>query len=214
MVQELLLDRGLKVDRSTIYRWVQEYANEINKRVRGLLKPTNDSWKLDEMYVKVNGKNFYLYRAIDSNGDTIDFLLCEHRNKKAAKRFLKKAMSNKNSKKPRVINSDKDKAIESAIKRMKKDEDFYKDTSHRPIKYLNNLIEQDHRFIRKIIRPMLGFKSFETATKTIVIIETMHMIHKVQVKDYFKNYKNDQDFINQLFEIDKNDRVLKWEIAA
>ena len=128
LVRELLIDRGLTVDRSTIFRWVHKYANEIYKRVKNLLKPTNDSWKFDEMYVKVNGKNYYLHLAIDSNGNTIDFLLCDHRNKKAAKKFLIKAMRNKNIQKLRVINSDKDGTITSVIKKIKKENQFYKDT--------------------------------------------------------------------------------------
>lgn len=105
-LEEMLLERYLHVDHSTIFRWVQHYAPEIEKRSRPYLKKTNDSWRVDETYVKVKGHWMYLYRAVDSTGQTIDFLLNETRNARAAKRFFRKALGRPNVCKPRVINVD------------------------------------------------------------------------------------------------------------
>jgi transposase-like protein len=118
-LEEMMLERGLSVAHSTICRWVHTYSPEIDKRTRPFLKPTNDSWRVDETYIKVNGECKYLYRAIDSEGNTLDFMLSAKRNKKAAKRFFKKVLKTKHSKSPRVINTDKDKAYPPAIKELK-----------------------------------------------------------------------------------------------
>ena len=91
-VEELLAERGLRADHVTVWRWVQRYAPEMERRLRSRLKPTNDSWRVDETYVRVKGKWVYLYRAVDSSGATIDFLLSAKRDTVAAKRFLAKAL--------------------------------------------------------------------------------------------------------------------------
>ena len=103
-------ERGIKVDHTTIIRWVHRYSPEIEKRIRRHLRPTNDSWRVDETYIKVKGKWKYFYRAVDSNGDTIDFMLSSKRNLKAAKRFFKKALSSNHNQIPRVITVDKNPA--------------------------------------------------------------------------------------------------------
>jgi len=162
-LEEMMLERGLKVNHCTIFRWVQEYSPKIDKKVRKHLKPTNDSLRVDETYIKVKGKWTYLYRAVDSDGNTIDFILSHRRNEKAAKRFFKKSLGSNHTKKPRVINVDKDKAYPASFKSLKKDKKLDKSTSLRQVKYLNNIIEQDHRFIKKITKYTLGFKSFKSA---------------------------------------------------
>ena len=91
-LKEMMAERGVEVDHSTIMRWVHQYSPEIEKKIRRHLRPTNDSWRVDETYIRVKSEWKYLYRAVDSNGDTIDFMLSTKRNKKAANRFFKKAV--------------------------------------------------------------------------------------------------------------------------
>jgi IS6 family transposase len=130
----------------------------------------------------VNGQWTYLYRAVDSTGKTIDFMLSEKRDMKAAERFFQKALSSDRVQSPRVITLDKNPSYPAAIENLKKNKELPQKTVMRQAKYLNNIIEQDHRFIKKRTNPMLGFKSFASAEKTIEGIETMHMIKKGQVK--------------------------------
>jgi transposase, IS6 family len=118
-VEELLAERGLHADHVTIWRWVQRYASEIKRRLRSRLKPTNDSWRVDETYVRVKGKWVYLYRAVDSSGATIDFLLSAQRDAAAAECFLAKALGGENHPAPRVINTDKHAAYPPAIVELK-----------------------------------------------------------------------------------------------
>jgi transposase, IS6 family len=118
-VEELLGERGLSVDHVTVWRWVQRYAPEIQRRLRTRLRPTNDSWRVDETYIRVKGKWVYLYRAVDSTGATIDFLLSAKRDTPAAKRFLAKALGGANHPHPRVINTDEHAGYPPAIVRLK-----------------------------------------------------------------------------------------------
>src|SRR6201993_2435837 len=118
-VEELLPERGLHADHVTIWRWVQSYAPEMERRLRSKLKPTNDSWRMDETYIRVKGKWRYLYRAVDSTGATLDFLLSAEQDATAAKRFLAKALGRQNHPAPRVINTDKDAAYPPAIVQLK-----------------------------------------------------------------------------------------------
>ena len=143
---EMMVERGLSIDHSTIYRWVIAYSTEINQRCRKHLRPTNDSWRVDETYVKVKGQWKYLYRAIDSEGQTIDFLLRVNRDATAAKRFFTKALKKISSKAVRVINTDKAKAYLKAIEELKESGVLSESVEHRSVKYLNNIIEQDHRY--------------------------------------------------------------------
>jgi len=200
-LEEIMAERGIKVDHTTIMRWVHEYSPEIEKKVRRYLKPTNDSWRMDETYIRVKGEWKYLYRAVDSNGNTIDFMLSAKRNKKAAKRFLKKALGPKHNQIPRVITVDKNPAYPPAINELKNNRILPQNVNLRQIKYLNNIVEQDHRSIKRIVRPMLGFQSFSTATKTIKGIEIMHMIKKGQVDTLNQCVRAEVNFINQLFGI-------------
>ena len=201
-LEEMMLERGLKVDHSTIGRWVLTYSPEIEKRTRRFLKPTNDSWKVDETYIKVNGKWKYLYRAVDSEGNTLDFMLSARRNKKAAKRFFKKVLKARQNKQPRVINVDKNAAYPPAIDELKEDELLEENSELRQVKYLNNLVEQDHRGVKKITNYGLGYKSFHTAWRTIRGIEIMHMINKGQVEGVSKkDVLVQKKFVESLFRI-------------
>ena len=137
-----MAERGIKVDHTTIMRWVHEYSPRIEKKIRRQLRPTNDSWRVDETYIKVKGKWKYFYRAVDSNGDTIDFMLSAKRNQKAANRFFKKALGSNDNQMPRVITVDKNPAYPPAINELKNDKMLPINVVIRQIKYLNNIIEQ------------------------------------------------------------------------
>ena len=200
-LEEMMAERGVEVDHTTIMRWVHQYSPEIEKKVRKYLKPNNDSWRIDETYVKVKGKWKYLYRAVDSTGNTVDFMLSAKRDKKAVKRFFKKALNSNHNQIPRVITVDKNPAYPPAIDKLKNDKILPKNVNLRQIKYLNNIIEQDHRSIKRIINPMLGFQSFQSANKTLKGIEAMNMIKKGQVKNLNYSGLNEAKYINQLFGI-------------
>jgi IS6 family transposase len=197
---EMMTERGLSVDHTTIYRWVQEYAPEIDKRSRPHLKKSNDSWRVDETYVKVRGKWMYLYRAVDSSGQTLDFQLNATRSKRAARRFFKKMLGSPHVSTPRVINVDQNAAYPGAIHDLKRDGLLPEDCQHRPVKYLNNIVEQDHRFIKRRVKPGLGFQSYPTAWRTLQGYEMMNMIRKGQVRGVDKgNIQVQNQFINDLF---------------
>lgn len=172
----MLEERGLDLAYTTIMRWVHEYAPEIDKKVRPYLKRTGKSWKVDETYVKVKGKWTYLYRAVDKEGATLDFLLRAKLEAKALTRFFKKALGVSHTQRPRVINVDKNPALSCAINNLKELGTLPRKTVLRQVKFLNNMVEQDHRFIKKIAKPCLGFQSCRTASKTLAGIESMHMM--------------------------------------
>ncbi len=133
--------RGLHVDRSCIWRWVQIYGPEVDQRCRRHLKPTNKSWRLDETYIKVKGRDRFLYRAVDSTGQTIDFLLTDRRDAAAAKRFFRRALENLGNSSPRVINVDKNPAYPRAVEELKKEGTISRRCRLRQCKYLNNIVE-------------------------------------------------------------------------
>lgn len=188
-LEEMMLERGFEIDHTTIYRWVIHYAPEIEKRLRWYWKPASGySWRVDETYIKVKGKWAYLYRAVDSNGETIDFYLSKYRNAKAAKKFLTKALKGlKTSAHPQSINTDKAPAYGIAIEQMKSKGTCKKDIEHRQVKYLNNIIEADHGQLKRMTKPTLGFKSFRTGQATIKGFEVMRMFRKGQVRKWSLN---------------------------
>jgi len=179
-VEELLAERGLSVDHVTVWRWVQRYAPEIQRRLRPRLRATNDSWQVDETYIRVKGKWVYLYRAVDSTGATIDFLLSAKRDAAAAERFLAKALGGENHPAPRVINTDEHAGYPPAIGRLKAEEALEENCRHRPVQYLNNVLEQDHRAVKRRVRASQHFRSFWGAWRTIAGYEAIHMIRKGQ----------------------------------
>ncbi|PHC36989.1 IS6 family transposase [Bacillus pseudomycoides] len=191
---EMMEERGLSISHTTIMRWVHRYGSELDKRVRRHLKKTNASWRVDETYIKVKGKWMYLYRAVDSGGNTVDFYLSKNRKAKSAKRFFKKALASCHTSKPRVLTVDKNPAYPKAVKQSQK-----AGIKFRQMKYLNNIVEQDHRFIKKRVRYILGFQSFHTATKTLAGIEAMHMIRKGHTFHGEKSVQKQIQLINILF---------------
>ncbi len=193
-------ERGLEVNHSTIYRWVQRYGPELDKRCRPYLRPTNDSWRVDETYIKVKGKQKYLYRAVDSNGNTLDFLLSAKRDAQAAIRFFRKALKAFHNQEPRVITVDKNAAYPKAVEELKAEQELHQNVELRQKKYLNNIIEQDHRGIKRLVKPGMGFGSFNTARRTLKGYEIMNMIRKGQIQGLAKGTVKERVlFINQVF---------------
>jgi transposase-like protein len=178
----MMRERGLAIDHTTVFRWVQRYAPEINKRMRPHLKMSGTSYRLDETYVKVGKEWKYLYRAIDSHGRTIEFMLSAKRDVPAAKRFFKKLMRADYRRLPFTIGTDKHASYPEAFAASVKEKVLPHDCKLRRVKYLNNIIEQDHRAIRRRWRAMQVFRSFHTAERTLEGIESMHMMRKGQVK--------------------------------
>src|ERR1700741_3960386 len=201
-VSELLAERGVEVDPSCIWRWVQVYAPELNKRCRRHLKPTNKSYRVDETYIKVKGQDRYLYRAVDSTGQTIDFLLTAKRDTAAAKRFFRKALAGPNNPQPRVINVDKNPAYVPAVTELKSEGVPRRRCRLRQCKYLNNIVEQDHRTVKKRVWLAKGYGSFASAWRTLQGIEAVHMIRKGRVRWIPKEDVMAQaSFISELFGI-------------
>ena len=179
-LEEMMIMRGVSVDHSTLQRWVKRFTRLIDKRVRARKKPVNGSWRMDETYIKLNGNWVYLYRAVDKEGNTIDFLLRAKRDAVAAKAFFKKAF--KQHGRPDKVTVDKSGSNKAALDACNNNVDENTKIKIRQIKYLNNIVEQDHRFIKKRTRPMLGFKNFHSASVTITGIENVRMIQKGQIQ--------------------------------
>ena len=199
-VAEMVNERGIEVDHTTIYRWVQEYSPEIDKRFRPYLRSTNDSWRVDETYILVKGKQKYLYRAVDSAGNTLDFLLTAKRDAKAAKRLFCKTLKAVHTSTPRVITVDKNPAYPKAIKELKAAKKLPEIVKLRQIKYLNNIVEQDHRGIKRLVKPGMGFGSFNTARRTIKGYEIMNMMRKGQIVGVPTGAVKERIlFLNQIF---------------
>src|SRR5438477_10825697 len=157
-MSEMMMERGLDIDPSCIWRWVQQYGPELEKRCRPHLKPTNKSYRVDETYIKVKSKDRYLYRAVDSTGQTIDFLLTAKRDTAAAKRFFRKALAGPNNPQPRVINVDKNPAYVPAVTELKSEGVLRRRFRLRQCKYLNNMVEQDHRTVKKRVWLAKGYR--------------------------------------------------------
>jgi putative transposase len=176
-LEEMMQERGVSVDHSTLNRWVIKYAPEVEKQFRRQQRPVGKSWRMDETYVRVKGEWKYLYRAVDREGQTVDFLLTPHRDKAAAEAFLHRAIRSQGL--PEKITIDQSGSNTAAIHHYNQ---VHKTAIVlRQSKYLNNLVEQDHRGVKRITHPMLGFKSFWAACCTIAGIEVMHAIRKGQL---------------------------------
>lgn len=155
---------------------------------------------MDETYIKVKGEDKYLYRAVDSEGNTLDFLLTAKRDAQAAKRFFRKAMKAVYTQEPRVINLDKNAAYPKAIDELKEKEELSEQVELRQSKYLNNLVEQDHRFIKRLTKPGMGFHSFNTAFRTLRGYEAMNMMRKGQIQGVAKgDIRAQTEFMSQIF---------------
>ena len=198
----MLSDRGIAVDHTTLFRWVQAYAAKLGQRVRRHLRLCTGSWRVDETYIKVKGVWTYLYRAVDSLGQTIDFLLSARRDAAAAKRFFHKALAQPHTVNPRTITVDKNPAYPRAAADMKRAGELWRFSRLRQCKYLNNIIEQDHRRIKRLARPGLGFGSLRTARGTLAGYEVMAMIRKGQVHNVDgRDMRAQAAFIAELFEV-------------
>lgn len=180
-LQEILAERGIAVDHATLNRWVVRYSPLIAAQAQSRKRPTARSWRVDETYIKVRGQWTYLYRAVDRDGQTLDFMLSERRNLAAARRFFKKAIAANGVPDKIVIDkSGANLAGAQAVNTILKITGHSKMIEILQVKYLNNILEQDHRFIKRITKPMMGFKAFHSAAATIAGIEVAHMIRKNQ----------------------------------
>ena len=185
-LETMMTERGVAVDHATIYRWVQHFAPEMERRLRWQWRwPRSRSWRIDETYVKVRGQWAYLYRALDKLGNTIDFYLSSTRNTKAAKRFLGKALNGlKDWEQPEVLNTDKAPTYAGAIAELKAEGKCPNETRHRQVKYLNNVVEADHGKLKLLLRPVRGFKTLKTAYATIKGFEVMRALRKGQARAF------------------------------
>jgi transposase-like protein len=173
-------ERGIGLAHTTILRWVQHYTPEFEQRWNRYARSVGGSWRCDETYIKVKGEWVYLYRAVDKAGKTVDFYLSRKRDVNAAKAFLRRAM--KNTRRPTKITLDAYAASHRAVREMKEDGELPQRATVRSSRYLNNLIEQDHRRVKQRIVPMLGFKRFANAAVVIAGIELAEKIKKDQFK--------------------------------
>ena len=176
-IEELMKERGVELDHATVQRWVVKYTPILEVEFRKRKKAVGTSWRMDETYIKVKGKWRYLYRAVDKEGKTIDFLLTKNRDKLAAKRFLIKAIDNNGV--PEKITIDGSAANKSALEEYNNKNNT--SIEIRQVKYFNNIVEQDHRGVKRITNTMLGFKSFDSASITLNGIEIVHTLRKKQL---------------------------------
>ncbi|MDC9620240.1 IS6 family transposase [Xenorhabdus sp. XENO-7] len=179
-LEEMLVERGITVDHSTLSRWVHRLIPLMVKCYRRSQPAVGRRWRMDETSIKIKGQWRYLYRAVDSDGNTVDFLLTTHRDKEAALRFFKKAIRQHGQ--PDVVTIDKSGANKAAVGELNKEKTKDNDIIIRQNKYLNNLIEQDHRNVKRRTRPMLGFKNFRRAQTVLVGIEWVSLLRKGQYR--------------------------------
>lgn len=187
-LKEMMAERGISIDHSTIHRWVVHFSPVLLTRFNLRKRTVGGKWHMDE--TKVRGQWMYLYRAIDSVGDTVEFWFSEHRDLPAAKRFLRKALQ-RHGRPDRIVIDGSQTNREAIISC--DTESRLRDRSRRALRairirksqYLNNRIEQDHRRIKRRVRPMLGFKSFSSAAVTLAGIEMVHMMRKRQSRFAF-----------------------------
>ena len=191
-IEEMMEERGVFVDHSSINRWAVRFLPLLEKAFRKHKRPVGGSWRMDETYIKVKGVWKYLYRAVDKEGKTVDFLLTAKRDKAAANRFFEKAMRHNGD--PEKVTMDKSGANKAAIDGINHDREMPIEV--RQIKYLNNIVEQDHRAIKRVTKPMLNFKSLCSARNVLAGIELMHMIRKGQM---ISTEENQMSFAEQFY---------------
>ncbi|MGJ0579257.1 IS6 family transposase [Xenorhabdus bovienii] len=179
-LEEMMTERGIEVDHSTLYRWVIRLTPLLGQAFRRHKRPVGRRWRMDETSIKIKGQWRYLYRAVDSDGNTVDFLLTVHRDKPAALRFFKKAMRQHGQ--PEGVTLDKSGANKAALDKLNQGKPKDNDIIIRQNKSLNNLIEQDHRNVKRRTRPMLGFKNFKRARTVLAGIEWVCMLRKGQYR--------------------------------
>ena len=194
-IEELMAERGLRVDHTTIWRWIQRYAPEIQRRLQGQLKPKGSTWHMDETFVRIAGRWMYLFRAVDSNGQTVDFYLSETRDREAAKCFLKRALANPDNRAPYVFARDRLRSYPAAIRELQGEGQIRRSCRHRTRRYSNNRIESDHRHVKRRIRAMQGPRTKATAWAVIAGIEAVQMIRKGQVLGITKTNLHGQAWV-------------------
>jgi IS6 family transposase len=167
-------------------RWYLRYAPELDRRCRPSLRATNDSYRVDETYIKIKQQWHYLYRAVDSMGATLDFMLSATRDAEAAERFFRTVLQASHTRTPRVITVDKHAAYPLAFEALQQDSTLPGTCLLRQCKYLNNVVEQDHRFVKRQVSLGLGFGGFHTAQRTIQGYEAMHRLRKGQLEGIAK----------------------------
>ena len=175
------------MDHTSIWRWVQRYGLEIHRRLRGNLKAKSSTWHIDETFVRIAGRWLYLFRAVDGHGQTVDFYLSQTRDREAAKRFLKKALANRDNRPPGVFGRDGLRSYPAAIRELQREGLIRQSCRHRTRPYANNRIESDHRSVKRRLRAMQGPRSAPTARRLLQGIEAVHMIRKGQVLGITRN---------------------------
>ncbi len=180
-LEELMAERGLSVDHTSIWRWTQTYGPEVYRRLQGELKPKSSTWHMDETFVRIAGRWMYLFRAVDGQGQTVDFYLSETRDREAAKCFLKRALANPDNRPPHVFSRDGLRSYPAAIRELQTEGQLRQRCRHRTRRYCNNRIESDHRHVKRRLRAMQGPRTAATAWLIIQGIEAVHMIGKGQV---------------------------------
>jgi transposase-like protein len=175
----MMAERGVVVSHTTILRWVLRYVPEFERRWARYQRPVNSSWRIDETAVRVRGGRHYLYRAVDGWGKTVDSLLCADRSQFAAEAFFRRTVAGSQGW-PRKVNLDGNAATHRALRLLRRQDPRWRSVVVRCRRYLNNIIEQDHRAIKRRCAPMLGLKSFRTASITLAGIELAHRIRKRQ----------------------------------
>jgi transposase-like protein len=196
---EMMQERGVAVDPSTIFRWVQHHAPEIEKRIRSYQGPRSGSWRVDETYVRVGGRWKYLFRAVDKHGRLIASMLSDRRNANAAYRFLRRAIQAMSHYPPSSITTDKLASYPRAILRLQNEGLLSKNVVHRTSKYLNNILEADHGALKRIVRPTRGFQSMKTAAATLTGFEIMRMIRRGHYNKRGCRATSEIRLVNQLF---------------
>jgi transposase-like protein len=177
---EMLAERGVNVSHTTIYRWVQRYVPEFERRWTPYANPVNPSWRVDETAISVRGGDCYLYRAVDKFGKTVDSLLCADRSERAARAFFCRAVKTHHPQRPQKLNLDGNVASHRALRLLRRENPDWQGVEIRSRRYLNNIVEQDHRAIKRRCAPMLALKSFRTAAVTLAGVELVHRIRKGQ----------------------------------
>ena len=180
-LEELMAERGLSVDHTTIWRWTQTYGPEVYRRLQGEVKRKFSTWHMDETFVRIAGKWLYLFRAVDSHGQTVDFYLSETRDREAAKLFLKKALANADNRPPNVLARDGLRSYPAAVRELQAEGRVSQHCRQRTRRYSNNRIESDHRHVKRRLRAMHGPRTRNTAWAVIQGIEAVQMIRKGQV---------------------------------
>ncbi|RAR54532.1 transposase-like protein [Paraburkholderia unamae] len=188
-LEQMMAERGISVDHSTVHRWAMKLLPVLEKVFRCRKRPVGKSWRMDETYIKVKGQWKYLYRAVDKAGNTVDFLLRARRDTAAARRYFEKSIVQNGE--PDTVTIDRSGANRAALEAINADREM--PIKIRQSKYLNNIVEQDHRAITRRTRPMLGFKTFRCARILLAGIELMHMIAKGQMKCAHGNHPSAAD---------------------